>query len=51
MREADHTFLPTRPSLFDNFCECRTRTQEHIVRMARLRQLVRPIFFWKRRKP
>jgi hypothetical protein len=51
MREVDRTFLPARPAVFDHFRECRTRTQQHIVRMARLRQLVSPLFFWKRRKP
>ena len=50
MREADRTFLPVRPNVFVYFRECITRTQQHIARIARLRQLVRPLFFWKRRK-
>jgi hypothetical protein len=41
--------VPTMPKLFDSFCECKTRRQTHILRIARVRSgLLRPLrFLWR----
>lgn len=36
------------PELFNNFHECKTQQQMQVLRIARLRQLLRPLrFLWR----